>query len=37
MPYEEIDHQSIALPQRERHDDYTRMPVPASMIVPEVF
>jgi len=37
MPYEEIVHQSITLPERERHEDYSRMPVPASMIVPEVY
>ena len=37
MPYEEIVHPPIALPQRERHEDYTRHPVPASIIVPEVY
>ena len=37
MQYEEIVHPPIALPQRERHEDYTRHPVPASIIVPEVY
>ena len=37
MPYEETPHATIVLPERERHDDYTRQPVPANMIVPEVY
>ncbi|KTT26803.1 polyphosphate kinase 2 [Pseudacidovorax intermedius] len=37
MPYREVAHPPIALPERERHDDYFRQPVPASMIVPEVY
>ena len=37
MPYEEISHASITLPERERHEDYSRMPVPSSIIVPEVY
>jgi polyphosphate kinase 2 len=37
MPYKEIEHQSIVLPQRERHEDYVRHPVPGNMIVPEVY
>lgn len=37
MPYEEITHAPISLPQRERHEDYTRNPVPSSIIVPEVY
>jgi polyphosphate kinase 2 len=37
MPYEEVEHSSIALPQRERHDDYMRQPVPSEIIVPEIY
>ena len=37
MPYAEIEHPPIELPPRERHDDYARAPVPARMIVPEVY
>ncbi|OVZ57438.1 polyphosphate kinase 2 [Pigmentiphaga sp. NML080357] len=35
MPYHEIEHPHIELPQRVRHEDYIRRPVPSSMIVPE--
>jgi polyphosphate kinase 2 len=37
MPYQEVPHPPIALPVRERHADYLRQPVPASMIVPEIY
>jgi len=37
MPYEEIEHASIALPPRERHEDYVRHPVPQEIIVPEIY
>jgi polyphosphate kinase 2 len=37
MPYEEVEHASIALPPREHHDDYVRHPVPADIIVPEIY
>jgi polyphosphate kinase 2 len=37
MPYEEVQHPSIELPQRQRHEDYLRNPVPADMIVPQVY
>jgi len=37
MPYEEVARQSIALPQREHHEDYVRRPVPSEMIVPEIY
>jgi polyphosphate kinase len=33
--YEEVKRPDIALPERERHADYSRLPVPASMFVPE--
>jgi hypothetical protein len=35
--YQEIERPPIALPPRERHPDYTRLPVPAGMFVPERF
>ncbi|HEY7987449.1 MAG TPA: polyphosphate kinase 2 [Methylophilaceae bacterium] len=37
MPYTEVIHPSIELPQREYHKDYTRRPVPQDMYVPEVY
>ncbi len=37
MPYQEVQHPAIDLPARERHADYLRQPVPASMYVPEVY
>ncbi len=35
--YVEIGHPVIELPERERHPDYTRHPVPDSMFVPEIY
>jgi hypothetical protein len=37
VPYTEVEHQAIVLPERERHEDYTRRPVPAEIMVPEVY
>ncbi|MRX06539.1 polyphosphate kinase 2 [Pseudoduganella sp. FT25W] len=37
MPYEEVTHPEIQLPEREYHDDYVRRPVPTEIIVPEVY
>ncbi|QNP59280.1 polyphosphate kinase 2 [Paenacidovorax monticola] len=37
MPYQEVPHPPVLLPERVRHPDYLRQPVPQSMIVPEVF
>ena len=37
MPYKEVPHPPVELPERERHADYLRQPVPASMIVPEIY
>jgi polyphosphate kinase 2 len=37
IPYAEIQHQTIDLPQRERHEDYFRQPVPNEIVVPEVY
>ncbi|MCF8191851.1 MAG: polyphosphate kinase 2 [Burkholderiales bacterium] len=35
--YHEIERTPIELPERERHADYTRHPLPASIYVPEVY
>jgi len=35
MPYHEIEHPSIALPERMRHPDYFRQQVPQELFVPE--
>jgi polyphosphate kinase 2 len=37
MPYEEVAHPQVVVPERVRHEDYERHPVPQSMIVPEVY
>jgi polyphosphate kinase 2 len=37
MPYEEIPHPPVELPERVRHQDYERHPVPAEMYVPEFY
>jgi polyphosphate kinase 2 len=37
MPYEEVEHPVIQLPEREYHEDYVRRPVPTEIIVPEVY
>ncbi|KAF0811657.1 hypothetical protein IGB42_03815 [Andreprevotia sp. IGB-42] len=37
MPYVETEHSAIVLPERQRHDDYVRQPVPDNMVVPEVY
>jgi polyphosphate kinase len=35
IPYQEVTHETVELPQRIRHEDYIRQPVPESIIVPE--
>ena len=37
IPYGDVAHPPVHLPDRERHDDYTRHPVPPGMFVPSVF
>ncbi|NBX21025.1 MAG: polyphosphate kinase 2 [Betaproteobacteria bacterium] len=37
MPYEEIPHPPVELPERVRHQDYERHPVPAEMSIPEIY
>ena len=37
MPYQETAHPAIVLPERIRHDDYVRQPVPEDLVVPEVY
>jgi polyphosphate kinase 2 len=37
LPYAEVQHPTIELPERERHEDYSRATVPDEIIVPEVY
>jgi polyphosphate kinase len=37
MPYEEVPRKTVALPKRVRHPDYTRDPIPHTMVVPDVY
>ena len=37
VPYHEIEHPTIELPDRVYNDDYLRQPVPESIIVPEIY
>jgi polyphosphate kinase 2 len=37
IPYEDVVHQDVVLPARERKPDYHRQPVPAEMHVPSVY
>jgi polyphosphate kinase 2 len=37
MPYVEIERPVVVMPQRERHEDYYRRPIPKEMHVPEVY
>jgi len=35
--YEEVQHPPVVLPERLRHEDYARKPVPPEMVVPDVY
>ncbi|MFT4243505.1 MAG: polyphosphate kinase 2 [Acidovorax sp.] len=37
LPYQEVPRPVVALPARVRNPEYLRQPVPASMVVPEVY
>jgi polyphosphate kinase 2 len=37
MPYEEIPHPPVVLPERVRHEDYVRQKVAAEMFSPEIY
>lgn len=37
LPYSEVHHEPIILPQRVFHPDYVRHPVPAAMYVPQIY
>ena len=37
LPYQEVPHPPVVLPDRVRNPEYLRQPVPASMYVPEVY
>ena len=37
FPYTELPKPVVVLPEREHHEDYTRLPVPPQMLVPEIY
>ena len=37
IPYEDVEHPAVVLPQRQRHEDYSRTPTPREIVVPEVY
>lgn len=37
VPYQEVPHPTIVLPERERREDYARRPVPQEIFVPEIY
>ena len=37
MPYQEVAHPAIVLPERVRNNDYIRHPVPPELMVPQVY
>ena len=37
FPYHEVDKPSIVLPERQRHEHYSRQAVPEEMLVPEIY
>ncbi|MFF7706484.1 polyphosphate kinase 2 [Pseudomonas sp. NPDC007930] len=37
IPYEGVEQPLVSLPPRERHEDYSRKPVPREIIVPQVY
>ncbi|MET0291355.1 MAG: polyphosphate kinase 2 [Steroidobacteraceae bacterium] len=37
FPYTEMEKPSVVLPERERHEHYSRQAVPAQMLVPEIY
>ena len=37
LPYAEVPHPPVVLPERVRNPEYLRQPVPASMIIPEIY
>jgi hypothetical protein len=37
FPYEEIPKPGVVLPERQRHEHYSRQAVPPQMLVPEIY
>jgi polyphosphate kinase 2 len=37
MPYEEVEQPAIELPERQRREDYSRVPTPSELIIPQVY
>lgn len=37
IPYDEIEHDALELPERIHHPDYKRLPTPDEMLVPSKY
>jgi len=37
IPYGDVEHEPVTLPEREHHPDYTRAPIPREMYVPDLY
>jgi len=37
FPYTDVQKSQVVLPQRERHEHYSRQAVPPDMLVPEIY
>jgi polyphosphate kinase 2 len=37
MDYNEVEHPPVVMPERVRHDDYVRQPVPEKILVPQIY
>jgi polyphosphate kinase 2 (PPK2 family) len=37
IPYSQVEHAPVSLPERVHHSDYSRAPIPAAMYVPDLF
>ena len=37
LPYQDVPHAPVLLPERMRNPDYLRQPVPSDMVVPEIY
>lgn len=37
MDYNEVEHPPVVMPERVRHDDYVRQPVPEKILVPQMY
>ena len=37
VPYREVEHETVVLPPRVHHPDYTREPIPEEILIPQVY